>query len=196
MRATSTPTLLFLILFYLLFLFPIHPILSSFFLFHLSLPFPLSFLHLLSSSFSHGQNPEAPEQGLHQHYSHHKHHNTSPIHQSLSTQKHHHKHSINTDLRQPISSTPLTPISIKIDLHQHRSHRSPSTHHRSPSTPISIKTDLHQHRSPSTHHRSPSTPIQIAFPIHDPQSPITDQTVLFYWLILLLILWLIFDVCS
>ena len=87
-------------------------------------------------------NLEAPSQALHQH-------------RSPSTHK--------TDLRQPITSTPSTPISIKTDLHQHRS---PSTHHRSPSTLISIKTDLHQHQSTSTHHRSPSTSIHITDPNH------------------------------
>ena len=80
---------------------------SSSFFFLISVSFPLS---LLSSSFSHGQNPEALEQALHQHHNHHKHRNASPIHLSPSTQKHHHKHSINTDLHQPIT-----------DLHQHRS---------------------------------------------------------------------------
>ena len=90
--------------------------------FSLSLSFPLSFLPLLSSSFSHVQNLEAPKQELHQHHSHHKHHNASPIHRSLSTQKHHHKHSINTNLCQPTKLISINPslISINTDLH-HRS---------------------------------------------------------------------------
>ena len=54
----------FLILFYLPFLFPILPLLSSSFFFLISLPFPLSFLPLLSSSFSHGQNPDTPENSI------------------------------------------------------------------------------------------------------------------------------------
>ena len=85
---------------------------SSSFFFLISLSFPLSFLPLLFSSFSHGQNPKAPEQAFHQHHNHHKHHNASPIHRSPSTQKHYHEHSINTDLRQATK-----PISINTNLH-------------------------------------------------------------------------------
>ena len=148
----------FLILFYLPFLFPILPLLSSSFFFpYLSLPFPLyfsssSFFFFLSRSDKH-------------HHQNLEHLSNPPISVNTLSQA--------QQLSKPKSTNPYVAATMATVMNTSPIHWSPSAlhhkhhNHQNPEGPIKT----HITDPMITDHQSTS-PTQIASPIHDPLSPI------------------------